>query len=193
MDNAVRRLSLSTAALQLALMTTACTDMLHSDAENAGRRSAQARQEALNAMKLSSAQAVAAASVSGQALVRLLAGNTHVEAYRKRSGDPKPYLTTYDYYGLDGSFVGRDTHSRRTIDYQDLGRWSVDGNVLCVIVQSIEAEENCYTVRLMANGAIQYWIYKPGDPFDGLLTRIVNIVRPGLQEPEYVSDPAAFR
>lgn len=52
---------------------------------------------------------------------------------------------------------------------------------------------SCYTIRVAPDGAIQYWIHKPGDPFHGLFTRNVKIVRKGLQEPEYISDPAAFR
>ena len=80
-------------ALQLALMTAGCTDMLYSDSQNAGRRSAQARQSALRSMQLSSSQANAAQPVLGQALVQLLSGNTHVQPYRKRSEDTKPYIT----------------------------------------------------------------------------------------------------
>ena len=144
-------------------------------------------------MQLSSSQANAAQPVGGQALVQLLSGNTHVQPYRKRSEDIKPYITHYDYYGPDGTFIGRDTHSRRTVGYQDVGRWKVSADTLCIRVQSIQAEENCYTIRLAADGAIQYWIHKPGDPFHGLLTLNVKMVRQGLQEPEYISDPAAFR
>ena len=80
-------------ALQLALMTAGCTDMLYSDSQNFGRRSAQARQSALRSMQLSSSQANAAQPVGGQALVQLLSGNTHVQPYRKRSEDTKPYIT----------------------------------------------------------------------------------------------------
>jgi len=179
-------------ALQLGMMA-ACTDMFYSDAQNAGRKSEEARQAALRSMKLSSTQADAAKQMKGQALVQLLSGSTHVEAYRKRSDDVKPYLTSYDYYGPDGTFISRDTHSRRTIDYQDIGSWKVDVDTLCITIQSRPSEQNCYTIRLAPDGAIQYWIRKPGDPFDGLFTRNVRIVRKGLQEPEYISDPAVFR
>lgn len=193
MNPSFARLGLVTSVLTAALLTSACTDMFHSDAENAGRRSSEARQAALKSMKSSSAEAPSAKPVSGQALVNLLSGNTHVEAYVKRSGDVKPYLTTYDYYGPDGVFVAKDTYSRRTPEYQDVGRWKVEKDVLCVTVKSRQEEDSCYTIRVAANGAIQYWIHRPGDPFDGLLTRNVTTVRHGLQEPEYISDPAAFR
>ncbi len=55
-------------ALQWALLTAACTDMLHSDSQNAGRRSAEAGQGAEPSMKISSSQAVAARPMEGQAL-----------------------------------------------------------------------------------------------------------------------------
>ncbi len=179
--------------LQLVWMTAACTEMFYSDAQNAGRKSAQARQDALRSMKVSSAQADKAQPVVGNALVALLSGNTHVEAFRKRADDSKPYLTTYDYYAPDGIFIGRDTHSRRTVEYQDVGRWKVEADTLCVDLPAWKADPRCYTIRLAPDGAIQYWIRQPGDPFDGLLTRNVRVVRRGLQTPEYTSDPAAFR
>jgi TfoX/Sxy family transcriptional regulator of competence genes len=190
MNSALIRLCL---ALQFALIGAGCTDMLYSDAENAGRKNVEARQNALRSMKSSSAQAVAATPMSGQALVKLLSGTTHVEAYRKRSDDAKPYITTYDYYAADGTYIGSDTHSRRTVGYQDIGRWTVDADVLCLSVDSRQEAKNCYKLRVAADGTIQYWIYKPGDPFDGLLTRNVKTVRSGRQEPEYISEPSAFR
>ena len=177
----------------LALALSACTEMFYSDSANANRQAAQARQEALRAMKLSSAQAPAARQISGAALVELLAGKSHVSEFRKRTGDAKPYLTTYDYFGADGSYIGRDTYSRRTPEYQEVGLWTVNGTSLCIVIRAPRADEHCYSIRLAADGTIQYWIHKPGDPFDGLLTREVTIVRPGLQPPEYASDPSAFR
>jgi hypothetical protein len=185
-----RRRVIGALAVPVLFVTAGCMEAFYSDSQNAGRRNAQARQSALASMKLASSQAAPARPVTGQALVQLLSGNSHVEAYRKSASDAKPYVTHYDYYGADGTFVGRDTHARRTPAYQEQGRWSVKGDSLCIVKTG---QENCYTVRLAADGAIQYWIDKPGDPFHGLLTRIVRTVRPGLQEPEYISDPAAFR
>jgi hypothetical protein len=186
-------LALVLSLLLSSLLLPACTDMLHSDAQNASRRSAEARQSALRSMQLSSAQAVAAVPVKGEALVQLLSGNSHVEAFRKRADDARPYLTSYDYFGPDGSFIRRDTHARRTPAYQEVGRWQVKAETLCLAMKHRESEPDCYSLRQAADGTIQYWIHKPGDPFHGLLTRNVKIVRKGLQEPEYTSDPAAFR
>lgn len=177
----------------LLLSAAACTEMFRSDAVNSSRQANQAREQALHSMKLSSEQASPARSVSGAELVTLLAGKSHVSEYRKRIGDPKPYLTTYDYYGADGSYLGSDTHARRTVGYQDLGRWSVNGETLCIALTAPRADEKCYSIKLEANASVQYWINKPGDPTNGLLTRVVRIVRPGLQQPEYASHPSDFR
>ena len=177
----------------LLLATGACTEMFYPDAVNSSRQAEQARKEALRSMKLSSAQTSEGRLLSGEELVSLLAGKSHVSEYRKSVDDSKPYLTSYDYFGADGSYIGSDTYSRRTTDYQDVGRWVVNGTSLCIVLVSPRTDEQCYTIRLEDNGAIQYWINKPGDPFDGLLTRTVTIIRPGLQQPEYSSDPSAFR
>lgn len=190
MKSIFTRFGAAVAVTLLLAMIAACTDMLYSDAQNEGRKSAKEREAALRSMKLSSTQADVAEQIKGHALVQLLSGNTHVKAYRKRSDDIKPYITYYDYFGPDGTFINRDTRSRRTIDYQVIGSWKVDADTLCITQQS---EQNCYTIRLAPDGAIQYWIRKPGDPFDGLFTLNVKIVRKGLQDPEYISDPAAFR
>jgi len=176
----------------LAFTLAGCVEMLHSDSENASRRAHRARDESLRAMKLGSAQAAPGQVVTGEALPKMLAGQSHVSEYRKRVGDAKPYITVYDFFGNDGTFISRDTHGRRTPAYQTVGRWRVRAGLLCIATPS-QPDESCYTIRLAADGALQYWIAKPGDPFDGLLTKSVRIVRPGLQEPEYVSDPAAFR
>lgn len=185
-----RRAWLVAACLPIAWVTVACADMFRSDSQNAGRQSAQARQAALASMRQASSQSAVGRPVTGPALVQLLSGKTHVQAYRKRAADPKPFLTRYDYYAPDGTFIGRDTHSRRTLGYQDLGRWKVSDESLCITQPS---GTTCYTIRLAPDGAVQYWIHEPGDTFHGLFTRNITDMRAGLQEPEYISDPAAFR
>jgi hypothetical protein len=176
----------------LSLATTACTEMFRSDAENFSRQADRSRQRALQSMKLSSAQQPAGKAVAGDTLLKLLSGKSHIREYRKRIDDARPYVTTYDYFGPDGTFIVRDTHGRRTAEYQEMGKWTVNGGVLCIVVPSY-VDKKCYSIRIEPAGKIQYWIHNPGDPFDGLASAGVSIVRPGLQEPEYISDPADFR
>lgn len=179
------------AMLCMALCSSGC-DLLHSDAENAGRRSEQARKEAAKAMKQASLEAPAAQAVDGDALVKLLAGKSHVQAYVKSSGG-RPYFTIYDYFAPDGRFTARDTYSKRSPEYQGKGHWRVDKDVLCITTESEDTEAGCFKIRLASDGAIQYWIHEPGGQFDGLFTKNITDVRLGQQEPEYDSDPASFR
>lgn len=172
---------------------TACTGMFYSDAQYSSKMSDDARESAVRSMRLSSAQAATAKPVTGSALVQLLSGKTHVSAYRKRATDTAPFLTRYAFFADDGSYVGRDTHLRRSPEYQDEGTWAVHAELLCITLRDKATGPDCYTIRLANDGAIQYWIHKPGDDFDGLLTLNVVDIRRGLLEPEYISDPAAFR
>ena len=172
---------------------TGCADMLRSDNANAQRQSVRANAAALEASKTASSQALPATPVSGDALVRLLSGNTHVSEYRKQMSDAKPYFTLYQYYGPDGVFIVRDTYSRSTLPYQAVGRWRVTGDVLCVTEYNGPGSEGCFTAKLQANGVIQFWHHKPGDAFHNLITSSVSIVRPGLQTPEYMTSPSAYR
>ncbi len=157
---------------------------MRSDSANALRKNARRRSEALRGAKLASAQAPAASAVEGEALVRLLADRTHVKEYRKRAGDAKPYLTTYDYFGPDGVHISSDTHSKRTDGYEDRGRWEVAGDLLCITTTRFGEKTSCYRIKLSEGGTIQYWNHQPGEETDGLLASIVSIVRPGLQAPE---------
>ena len=177
------------AVLGVALSATGC-DMLHSDAENAGRHSEQARKSAARAMKQASLEAAPAQPVSGDALVKLLSGRSHVKAYFKGSSGGRPYFTTYAYFAPGGAFIARDTDSKRSPEYEGRGRWRVDGDVLCITTESEDVEAGCFKIRVAADGAVQYWIHDPGGDFHGLFTKNVIDVRPGLQVPAYVSEPA---
>jgi hypothetical protein len=156
-------------------------------------KNARLQREALSGARRASAQAPPAREVGGDELHRLLAGKTHIKEYRKQAGDPKPYLTTYDYFGPDGAYTSRDTHSKRVPEYEGRGRWEVAGDILCLTGKRVEERTACYRIRLSDAGMVQYWNHQPGEDADGLLASIVSIIRPGLQTPEYTSDPADFR
>lgn len=166
---------------------------LRSDSANALHESARANRDALIGNQAASSQAAAAQPLSGDVLIRMLSGNSHVNEFRKEVLDVKPYFTSYHYFRPDGVYIVRDTYSRRTSGYEAVGSWQVQQNLLCVSETSEAKESNCFTLKVTANGVIQYWIHKPGDPFHGLLTSNVGIVRPGLQTPEYVTTQAMYQ
>ncbi|ROZ79524.1 hypothetical protein EEB15_00995 [Ramlibacter sp. WS9] len=181
------------AAVLVVIAATGCAEMLRSDNANAQHQSARANKEALAAAKVATNQAVAARPVGGDALVRLLAGNTLVNEYRKQVADAKPYFTTYEYFSPDGAYIARDTYSRRTIQYQAVGRWRVSQDVLCINDRADHASDRCFTIKITSANAIEFWNHKPGDPFHNLIASTVAIVRPGLQTPEYVTTSSPYQ
>jgi hypothetical protein len=171
--------------LLLALMSlsSGCVEMLYSDNQNAQRQHARQMREWLAASQSASRQAAPAKPVIGDALVKLLTGQTHVIEYRRRTGDEMPYRVSYAYFRADGRYVFLDTHSRRNADSSPGDRWRVADDALCIAAMSVGVDEQCYVLKQEAGGAIQYWIHKPGDVSHGLITSNVTIVRSGLQTP----------
>ena len=175
------------------VIMTGCAEMLRSDSANAFHNNARAHREALIGNQTASSQAAPAQTVGDEAVRRMLSGNSHVSEYRKAVADAKPYFTTYKYFGPDGIYISRDTYSRRTDTYEAVGRWQIKQNLLCVNERNETEDPRCYTLKVTANGVIQYWIHKPGDPFHGLITSNIEIVRPGLQTPEYVTTQSPYQ
>jgi hypothetical protein len=176
----------------VAVAMTGCAELLRSDSANALHRNARANQEALAAAKAATRQAGAARPVAGDELVRLLSGNTHVREYRKQAADARPYFTVYEFFGPDGAYLVRDTYSRRLPEYQRKGRWRVDRDLLCIRERADVTEERCFNIRVRPAGGIEYWYHKPGDPYHGLIASSVTLVRPGPQEPEYVTASSPY-
>ena len=183
---------LCTTALLAAMALSGCVEMFYSDNANAQRQRAREIQQALVGNREASRQALPAQPVGGDALQRLLAGKTHVSEYRKRVEDAKPYYTVYDFFRPDGSFLSLNTSWRRDPATASVGRWNVAGEVLCITEMNGDSQDHCFTIRQEASGAIQYWIHRPGDPFHGLITSRVHLVRDGPQTPEFVTVGSPF-
>jgi hypothetical protein len=176
----------------VAVAAAGCAELLHSDSANALHRNARANQEALAAAKAATLQAGAARPVAGDELVRLLSGNTHVREYRKQTTDARPYFTVYEFFSPDGAYIVRDTYGRRLPEYQGKGRWRVDANLLCLRERADGTEDSCFNIRVTPARGIEYWNHKPGNPYHGLIASRVTLVRPGLQEPEYVTTSSPY-
>lgn len=173
-----------------------CVEIMSSDSANFARQSAQARQAALVGNRQASQQAAPARMLAGEELTRLLAGKSHVSEYRKASSgisDAQPYYAEYTYFSPDGRYLWLNTYEQNNPATTPWGTWQVNGEVLCVTQQRGEVEPHCYTLRLQADGTVQYWTHKPGDPFHGLLSARVEIVREGLQTPTFVTSTSQLR
>lgn len=180
---------LATAAA-VSLQLAACTEMMRTDSANHARKSSQARQAALLNNQTASRQAAPAQPVAGQALVQLLAGQSHISEFRRQSQDSQPYFVSYGFFEVGGGYVASDTYSQHSPATYTHGVWSVSGPVLCITGMDGNELEQCFTMRVEPGGAVQYWMHKPGDPFHGLIAARVHLIREGQQTPAFVSTPA---
>ena len=176
-----------------AMTLSGCMEMFRSDAANFGHQRAQARGAALVTNRLASQQAAPARHLAGEELTRFLAGKTHVSEFRKATGDAQPHYAEYVYYGPGGRYLWLNTYEQRDPATTPWGTWQVDGEVLCVTQQRGQTEAQCYTLRLEAGGALQYWTHRPGDPFHGLITARVTTVREGPQTPAFNTTSAQMQ
>ena len=120
------------ACVPMILVALAGCASLRSDSATALRQNARANRDALISNQAASRQAIPAQPVSGEALLRLLSGNSHVKEYRAAVADAQPYFTSYHYFRPDGVYISSDTYSRRTPGYEAIGSWRVNENLLCV-------------------------------------------------------------
>lgn len=184
--------AVAVACVPVILVALAGCASLRSDSATALRQNARANRDALISNQAASRQAIPAQPVSGEALLRLLSGNSHVKEYRAAVADAQPYFTSYHYFRPDGVYISSDTYSRRTPGYEAIGSWRVNENLLCVNEINETTDPQCFTLKVTASGVIQYWTHKPGDPFHGLLSSNVEIIRPGLQTPTYVTTQSMY-
>ena len=170
-----------------------CMEMMRSDAANFGSQRAQARQAALVNNHQASQQAPTARRLAAEDLTRFLAGKSHVSEYRKHTSDGQPYYAEYVYFGPDGRYLWLNTYEQNDPASAVWGSWQVNGEVLCVTQQRGDAEPHCYTLRVEPGGTVQYWTHQPSDPFHGLISARVTLVRDGPQTPAFVSSWAQMR
>jgi outer membrane murein-binding lipoprotein Lpp len=181
------------AGVLVALLIAGCQSMFRSDSSNAIRQWKNANAQVLAGSKEASRQSAGSVQIKGHELVELLTGYSMVREYVKHSGDSTPYFTSYEYFGPGGKRVMRDTYSLRAPGYEEKSRWRLDGDVLCVFSLPMGQPERCHTLRRAADGRIQFWHHKPGDPYDGLVESSVKRILPGLQEPEFITPPDQMR
>ena len=168
-------------------------ELLRSDSGNASLQNQRARDSALINNRLASQQAAPARPLAGPELSSLLAGKTHVSEFRKAVNDAQPFYAEYAYFNPDGRYQWLNTYELRDPATAIPGIWRVNGEVLCVTQVRGDAQPQCFTLRQQASGTIQYWTHKPGDPFHGLISAHVHIVRAGPQQPAFVSTSQQMR
>lgn len=104
--------------------------------------------------------------IEGSDLQSFLSDKTHVFVYEKS--------IEWTHFRGDGRFVYLNTTWARDERGSENNTWRVDGRRLCILNTQFSQDEHCYTIAVTANGRVQYFIDQPGDPADGLLTKITT-------------------
>lgn len=166
----------SLAVLTIAWLLGGC-EAFRSDAENYARRDRAERAERLEGMRAATSQAPAGERVSGDALVALVSGRTHVFVYSTAPGGRAVRYVEQSYFADGGRFVYVNTEWAKDPAGREGDRWHVDGERLCILNQTFSSQEQCYRLTVLADGRVQYFISKPGDETDGLVTKVTDAIR----------------
>jgi hypothetical protein len=160
------------------LVLTGC-EIFRSDSENAQRRARAERQERLAGMRAATSQTPAGRYLEGRALTDLLSGRTHVSEFQQDPSGRRTRYVEYRYYAAGGRFVYVNNEWAVDPAGNADDHWRVDGPRLCVLNHAFTDKEQCYTVAVAPDGAVQFFIDEPGSESHGLLTSVVRFVYDG--------------
>lgn len=144
-----------------------------SDAEVFHRQWEADRQDRIAGMKAATRQQARGTPVAGDALRALLAGRTHEFDYQQDPLGRAGRYVEYYHFQRDGRLVFRNPPMPPS-GAQESDRWRVDGDRLCVVTAWLTADERCFTLAVLPNGRVQYFVHRPGDETDGLLTKVTS-------------------
>ena len=155
-----------------------------SDSEVFQRRWEADRQERIAGMKAATRQQARGEAVGGAALRVLLTGRTHEFDYQQDPlGRPGRYVEYY-HFQRDSRLVFSNPPLSASPGAVNDDRWRVDGDRLCVVTAWLSPDERCFTLAVLPNGRVQYFVQEPGDQADGLLTKVTNAVFDGPPPPD---------
>ena len=112
--------------------------------------------------------------IEGSDLESFLSGSTHVFVYESTPDNRRQTYIEWSYFRDDGRLVYVNTRWARDQNESQNNKWHVDGHRLCILNTHFSQDEKCYTIAVTANGRVQYFIDQPGDPADGLLTKVTD-------------------
>ncbi len=143
------------------------------------RQSEKERRSRIRGMEAATEQTRRGRDIEGEELRALVSGKTHISEYeRGPGGTPGPYIE-YSHFRPDGFFIYMNSQWALDPNGNAGDSWRVDGNQLCILNTSLTSSELCYRLAVTAAGKIQYYIFRPGDDTDGLLTKIPDRVLNG--------------
>lgn len=125
-------------------------------------------------MRAATNETPAGRRVMGSDLHALLNGRTHVFVYESTPDGRRERYVEWTHFRGDGRLVYLNTVWVRDESGSERNRWSVDGPRLCILNTHFSQDEQCYTIAVTADARVQYFIDRPGDPTDRLLTKVTT-------------------
>lgn len=165
------------ASVAIGAVQTACAPL--SDSASVQRAQKSERERGLEAMRDATKAAPAGQRMAGKALTAQLSGRTHVFVSQTKPGGNKKRYVEQKYYRADGRLIYVNTEGARVPDESESNYWRVEGERLCAVNVAVSTEERCYTIAVLANGNVQYFIAEQGSEYDGLLSLVTDEVRDG--------------
>src|SRR5262245_48233203 len=150
-----------------------------SDAESFHREWEKDRQRRIAAMREATRTTPAGRRVEGAALQQLLSGRTHVFIYGTTPDGRRQRYVEFTTFRAGGQFVYRNTLWAVDPNGRPDDHWRVDGKRLCILNSAFSQVEQCYTLAVRDDAQVQYFIDRPGDQTDGLLTKVTSEVHEG--------------
>jgi len=150
-----------------------------SDAESFHREWEKDRQRRIAAMREATKTTARGRSLEGAALQSFLSDRTHVFAYETTPDGRRDKYVEWNWFRADGRLVYLNTLWATDPEGSSNDKWSVDDRRVCILNTHFSQDEQCYAIAVTADGRVQYFISQPGDPADGLLTKVTNEVYEG--------------
>ena len=169
--------------LALLVVASVATGCWESDSASFSRAWEADRRARIAGMRAATAQTAHGTDVAGDDLQRLVAGKTHESVYERTPSGERGRYVERSYFAPDGRFVYTNSTWARNPDGRDGARWRVGGPRLCILNPDMTSTEQCYTIAVLPDGRVQYFIDAPGEETHGLLTRIPTSVHDGPLPP----------
>lgn len=173
-------MSRSQLATLLLILSLAGCEAFHSDSENFARQRKKEQEERVAGMRSATATTEKGKLMEGEALRRLVSGKTHSFIYQTTPTGKRERYVEKLYFEPNGHLVYRNNQWALSADGKKEDYWKASGERFCVLLQDMGRDEQCFTLALLANGRVQYYIHRPGNETHGLLTKVTDRVDDGL-------------
>lgn len=159
----------------------------YGDGAYEARKHRQEVERRTHGMRLATQQTERGQDLAGEALVQALSDKTLVKRFETFPNGKRGDYVSYTYYRAGGEYVLIDNWIQPRWEADNPDRWTVEGARLCVMDEGWSSTPRCYRVARAADGALQFYVDDPEEPYDTLLTSVVREVLdgppPGVEAP----------